>query len=208
MLARPATRFFVVLAIFLGLGSIANAEILTGAAASREAATAARELAKVETLTADFDMMTANGINQGQIYVDRSRQAMRVEFDPPLDDLLLVNGPLTQYFGGDGTAIQTATTGTPLAFLLDPEQALKSSVDVLQVEKRQDDLTIALAETGNKEGGQIILQFTGSGPWRLKQWGMFDQDGKFSQTRLKNVRTGVSIDASRFEAPPRSEKPD
>ena len=113
MLAYRAARLVAVTAFALGLTAAAKAETLEGSAASAEVAKAAEVLSRVQTLTADFDMVTANGINQGQIFVDRSRRAIRVQFDEPLGHLVLVNGPLTQYFGGDGTEIQTATSGTP-----------------------------------------------------------------------------------------------
>lgn len=206
MWARRATRLFAVLAVAAGMSTPAfAAETLKGSAATNEAQAAARQLGKVETLAAEFDMLTVSGLNHGRIFVDRPREAIRVEFDPPLGHLILVNGARTQFFGGEGTEIETATSGTPFAFLMDPVGALGSSVDVLQVTRQDKDVTIAVAERGNKSNGQIILKFKGTGAWRLVEWGMFDKEGGFTQTRLRNVRTGATMDRDLFQAPEREE---
>ena len=199
-------RFLAVLALAAGLSMPAlAAEILKGAAADAEARAAAAHLGKVNTLAAEFDMLSASGLNQGRIFVDRPREAIRVEFDPPLGHLILVNGARTQFFGGEGTEIETATSGTPFAFLMSPVEALDDSVDVLQVTRKDSDVTIAVAERGNRENGQIILMFKGAGAWRLVEWGMFDKEGGFTQTRLRNVQTGAAMDRDLFRAPEREE---
>lgn len=208
MSATAITRIFAVLAICLGVSAGARAETLNGQRAAAEARSAAVQLAEVNTLTADFDMVTAGGINTGKIFIDRQLRVIRVQFAPPMGHLVLVNGPLTQFFGGDGTRIQTATSGTPFAFLMDPEQALINNVDILQVQKQNDDLVIALSERGKKAAGQIILQFRGDGDWRLVEWGMFDKKGGFSQTKLKNVRTNASLDGNLFRAPEQDRSPE
>jgi outer membrane lipoprotein-sorting protein len=206
MWARRATRLIAALAVAAGITTTAAAtDILKGSAATAEAQAAARQLGKVETLAAEFDMLTVSGLNQGRIFVDRPREAIRVEFDPPLGHLILVNGARTQFFGGEGTAVETATSGTPFAFLMNPEEALDSSVDILQVTRQDENVTIAVAERGNKSNGQIILKFKGDGAWRLVEWGMFDKEGGFTQTRLRNVRTGAAMDGALFRAPEREE---
>lgn len=206
MWARRATRFLLVLAAAASLNApVAAAETLNGNAAIAEARAAAQHLGKVETLAAEFDMLTVSGLNHGRIFVDRPREAIRVEFDPPLGHLILVNGARTQFFGGEGTEIETATSGTPFAFLMNPVEALDSSVDVLQVTRQNKDVTIAVAERGNKQNGQIILTFKGAGAWRLVEWGMFDKEGGFTQTRLRNVQTGATMDRALFQAPERED---
>ncbi len=209
MWAHRAARLLAVLAVAAGMSMpAAAAETLTGSAAAAEAEAAARQLGKVQTLTAEFDMLTVSGLNQGRIFVDRPREAIRVEFDPPLGHLILVNGERTRFFGGEGTEIETATSGTPFAFLMNPVDALDKSVDVLQVTRQSEDVTIAVAERGNKSNGQIILRFAGTGAWRLVEWGMFDKEGGFTQTMLRNVRTGTEMNPDLFQAPARERSPE
>lgn len=209
MWTHRAAHLLAFLAVAAGMSvPAATAETLTGSAATAEAEAAARHLGKVETLTAEFDMLTVSGLNQGRIFVDRPREAIRVEFDPPLGHLILVNGARTQFFGGEGTEIETATSGTPFAFLMNPVDALDKGVDVLQVTRQSEDVTIAVAERGNKSNGQIILKFTGEGDWRLVEWGMFDKEGGFTQTRLRNVRTGTAMNRDLFQAPARKQSPE
>lgn len=208
MRTSAATAFLAMLALAVFASSAIKAETLTGAAAKAEAEAAAGRLAAVQTLIADFDVLNERGLNQGRIYVDRQREAIRVEFDPPLNHLVLVNGPRIQFFGGDGTEIETGAAGTPFAFLMDPEAALRDSVEVLQVQKDASRVVIALAERGNTEKGQLILTFEGSGAWRLRQWGMFDDEGRYSQTKLTKVTTNAAIDGGLFRAPERAQRPD
>lgn len=208
MRAFAAYPILAVLALTIGLSVGARAETLTGGAAKAEAEAAAGRLAAVQTLIADFDVLNERGLNQGRIYVDRQREAIRVEFDPPLKHLILVNGQTIQFFGRDGTEIETGTAGTPFAFLMNPQAALRDSVDVLHVEKEGPRVTIALAERGNTKKGQIILTFDGTGPWRLVQWGMFDDEGRYSQTKLTKVTTDAAINGGLFTPPQRAQKPD
>ena len=86
---------------------------------------------------------------------------------------------------------------------MNSEKALRDSVDVLQVQKQGENILIAVAERGNKSAGQIVLQFKGQDDWRLVEWGMFDKNGGFSQTKLKNVRTNADLDGVMFRAPER-----
>lgn len=209
MWSRQAARFAAALILAATVSaSGVSAETLKGNAATAEAKAAAASLDKVETVAAEFDMLSRVGLNQGRIFIDRERQAIRVEFDQPLGHLILVNGGRIQFFGGDGTEIETATAGTPFAFLMDPVAALDNGVDVLQVTRLNQDVTVAVAERDNKANGQIILKFKGSGAWRLVEWGMFDKEGGFTQTRLRNVRTGADIDRNLFRAPQRRGSPE
>lgn len=205
---RAVTRLFAALAVCLGLAGTAWGETLKGAEANAEAQSAAALLGKVETLTADFDMVTPGGVNQGKIFVDRDRKAIRIEFAPPMGHLVLVDGPVTKLYGGDGTRVRTATSGTPFALLMNPEQALVDNIDVLQVQKQGENLVVAVAQRGKKSAGQIILQFRGQSAWRLIEWGMFDKNGGFTQTRLKNVRTNALLDDDLFRAPEEEQSPE
>jgi outer membrane lipoprotein-sorting protein len=205
---RADTRLFAALAVCLGLAGTAWGETLKGAEANAEAQSAAALLGKVETLTADFDMVTPGGVNQGKIFVDRDRKAIRIEFAPPMGHLVLVDGPVMKLYGGDGTRVRTATSGTPFAFLMNPEQALVDDIDVLQVQKQGENLVVAVAQRGKKSAGQIILQFRGQSAWRLIEWGMFDKNGGFTQTRLKNVRTNALLDDDLFRAPEEEQSPE
>ncbi|HKK29462.1 MAG TPA: outer-membrane lipoprotein carrier protein LolA [Alphaproteobacteria bacterium] len=183
------------------LAGTAAAQVIKGSEARALAEQAAARLAGIETLAAHFDLMTPGGINKGEIFLDRRREAIRMEFAEPLDHLVLVNGPLIQFYGGDGTELQMATAETPLAFLMDPEKALRENVEVLQVEKRGGDLYVAVTERNNKEKGQVVLRFAGEGGWRLTEWGTFTDDGGFTQTMLREIETGADLDADLFRAP-------
>ncbi len=67
---------------------------------------------------------------------------------------------------------------------------------------------VAVAERGKKAAGQIILQFKGQAAWRLVEWGVFDRNGGFSQTKLRNVRTNTTLDSALFRAPEQDQSPE
>ncbi|MGY9054192.1 MAG: LolA family protein [Alphaproteobacteria bacterium] len=194
-------RFALTLVVCVGIIAQTQAKELKGAAADAAVQRAVEKMSEVRTLVAGFDMLTPTGINRGQIFIDRTRELMRMQFQPPLNHLLLVNGPITKFFGGNGTQIETATAGTPLGFLMNPAKALRTKVDVLQVDQSGNDLFIALAEKDKLDAGQIILHFKTGGDWELLDWGLRDKEGRFTQTKLRQIETGVRLDDDLFVAP-------
>jgi outer membrane lipoprotein-sorting protein len=198
-----AVRTALAAAILLGIGFAApvGAEVLNGKAADKAVQRQADRIAAVRTLSGKFDILTAGGKKDGKIYFDRDQNAMRMEFEAPLDDVILVEGNRILFYGGDGTQVQTATQGTPLEFLMNPKQALQNKVDVLQVEQRTEGLYVAFAERGNHKGGQVIMRFQDGGDWPLVGWGMYDAKGGFSQTSLTDIETGVELDSKLFRVP-------
>jgi outer membrane lipoprotein-sorting protein len=191
----------LVLAVILGGMSGADARKLKGEAAEEVAREAANYIASIETLAASFDFVTPRGKTPGHLFIDRARQAIRMQFGEPLNHLLLVNGPRVQFFGGEGTVLEIGAEGTPFAFILRPVESLETAVKVLEVEERGDQIFLALAEDGNVEAGQVILKFQREPEWRLLDWGAFDSKGRFTQTVLSKQETGLRLDAALFEPP-------
>ena len=78
---------------------------------------AERVLQRIEVMTADFVFSNVNGANTGRLFVDRAGGRLRMEFDPPMNHLIIANGPRVNYFGGDGTELKVGTQTTPLALI-------------------------------------------------------------------------------------------
>ncbi len=205
-MANKATALclaWIGIAMVLVLSGIKDtkAQVLEGQAADQAVEGAVQNMESVSTLVAGFEMLTGGKAKTGYIFIDRQIRAIRMQFSPPEQHLLLVNGPLTQFFGDDGTELRTATSATPLIFLADPRRAIRDKVEILQVSKKAKDLTIAVAERGNVKDGQVILNFKDGESWRLTNWAMRDGKGNFSMIRLKDVRTNLKIDPALFVAP-------
>ena len=198
---RLAIAVALALALIATGVSAADARKLKGPAAEEIAWEAASYIASIDTLAASFDFVTARGKTPGHLFIDRARQAIRMQFGEPLNHLLLVNGPRVQFFGGEGTVLEIGAEGTPFAFILRPVESLDSAVEVLEVEERGDQIYLALAERGNVEAGQVILKFQREPEWQLLDWGAFDSKGRFTQTVLRQQETGLRLDSALFEPP-------
>ncbi len=181
--------------------SDAEAKVYKGPEAEKIAAEAAAYVGSIQTLATSFEFITPSGKSTGHLFIDRTQAAIRMQFGQPLNHLLLVNGPLTQFFGGDGTNVRTSTAGTPLAFLLYPEKSLANDIRVLEVDERGDSVFVAVAERGNVAAGQAILHFKRQPQWRLVDWGVYDKEGRYTKTVLGPLETGLRLDPALFVAP-------
>lgn len=179
----------------------ADARVVKGQAANAIAAQAAAYVSSITTLATSFKFITPSGRSNGHLFIDRGQEGIRMQFGAPLNHLLLVNGPLTQFFSGSGTNVRTATSGTPLEFLLYPEKSLANNIRVLEVDERGDSVYVAVAERGNEAAGQAILHFKRRPQWRLVDWGVYDKKGNYTQTVLGPLETGLRLDPSLFKAP-------
>ena len=182
-------------------GPQTQARVVKGEAANKIAAAAADYISSIDTLASDFNFVTAKGKSNGHIFMDRGTQSIRMQFGDPLNHLLLVTGPLTKFFGGNGTIVEVATAGTPLSFLLYPKKSLATNIQVLEVDDRGANVFVAVAERDNVAGGQAILHFQREPTWRLIDWGVYDQNGTFSKTVLGIQETGLRLDPALFVAP-------
>jgi outer membrane lipoprotein-sorting protein len=182
-------------------GPQTQARVVKGAAAEKIAAMAADYVSSINTLASDFSFVTVNGKSTGHIFMDRTTQSIRMQFGEPLNHLLLVKGPLTKFFGGEGTVVEVATAGTPLSFLLHPKKSLSTNIQVLEVDERGTSVFVAVAERGNVAAGQAILHFQREPTWRLIDWGVYDAKGRFSKTVLGQQETGLRLDPALFAAP-------
>jgi hypothetical protein len=191
----------VAMALTLGLAPGADARKFKGAEAEKLAAQAAAYMATVNTLTCGFDFINADGRSRGHLFINRELQAIRMQFGAPLNHLLLVKHDQIKFYDSEGRVIETSANGTPLAFLLRPQESLATSLIVLEAEESGDRIFIVMAERGNVAAGQVILQFQRSPKWTLLDWGAFDGKGRFTQTVLGKQETGLRLDAMLFQPP-------
>lgn len=189
------------MALALVLAAPADARKFKGEEAEQLAVAAADYIAGIDTLTADFDFVTASGKTHGHLFVSREVPAIRMQFGAPLNNLLFVTGNEIRVYTKDGRVIETSADGTPLGFLLNPHESLAFNLTVLEGEERGDRVFVVLAERGNVKGGQVILQFQREPEWKLIDWGAFDAKGQYTQTVLGQQEFGLRLDAMLFEPP-------
>ncbi|MGZ0189152.1 MAG: LolA family protein, partial [Alphaproteobacteria bacterium] len=127
---------------------------------------------------------------------------MRMEFDPPLRHLIIANGARTDFIGGDGTVVNTATQSTPLALIFGARPKLSGEVQVLEIATKDNAAFFAVTQRSRPKAGKVILHFIKTQPtWTLHGWGFIDPEGRYTKTILSSQRYDVLLNANLFEAP-------
>jgi outer membrane lipoprotein-sorting protein len=123
---------------------------------------------------------------------------MRFQYDPP-SPLLLVAGHGTVIFH-DSQLDQTTTTAigqTPLGLLLGDTISLSGNVTVTDFQRTPGGLQLTLVRTKTPDEGSLTLQLNAS-PLALVGWSVVDAQGKQTDIRLSDVRSGGSFDQDLF----------
>ena len=189
------------LALALVIAAPADARKFKGEEAEQLAAAAADYVASIDTLTTDFDFVTASGKTHGHLFISREVPAIRMQFGAPLNNLLFVTNNEIRVYTNNGRVVETTAAGTPLGFLLHPRESLANDLTVLEGEERGDRVFVVMAERGNVKAGQVILQFQREPHWKLIDWGAFDATGQYAKTVLGQQEIGLRLDSMLFEPP-------
>jgi len=163
---------------------------------------AERVLQRIDAMTADFMFSNPAGRNTGRLFVDRDGGRMRMEFDPPMNHLVVANGPRVDFIGGDGTVVNAGTQSTPLALIFGEDPKLSGDIEVLEIKAKGSDAYFAVRQKARPDDGTVILQYDRSAPgWALVGWGMIDGEGRYTRTALSNIRHGADLPDALFIAP-------
>lgn len=163
---------------------------------------AERVLQRIDAMAADFTFSNPAGRNTGRLFVDRTGGRMRMEFDAPMNHLLIANGPRVDFLGGDGTVVNAGTQSTPLALIFGEDPTLSGDIEVMEIKAQGDDAFFAVRQKARPDDGAVILQYDRSAPgWALTGWGMVDDAGRYTRTTLSNIRYGVDLPDALFIAP-------
>jgi outer membrane lipoprotein-sorting protein len=163
---------------------------------------AEQALRQIGVMQADFTFQNIGQFNTGRLFVDRLGGKMRMEFDSPLNHLIIANGARVDFRGGDGTVVNTATQSTPLGLVFGREAKLSGDVQVLEIAAKGQNAYIAVGQRSKPKQGKVILHFLQTSPtWTLYGWGFIDPKGRYTKTILQNVRHGGELSWTLFEAP-------
>ena len=163
---------------------------------------AEQALQQINVMQADFTFQNVAQFNTGRLFVDRLGGKMRMEFDSPLNHLIIANGARVDFIGGNGTVVNTSTQSTPLGLIFGRTARLSNDVKVLEIAAKGQNAYIAVGQRSKPKQGKVILHFLQTSPtWTLHGWGFIDPEGRYTKTILKNVRHGGELSWTLFEAP-------
>lgn len=163
---------------------------------------AERALQQITVMQADFTFQNIAQFNTGRLFIDRLGGKMRMEFDSPLNHLIIANGPRVDFIGGNGTVVNTSTQSTPLGLIFGRDARLSGDVKVLEIAAKGQNAYIAVGQKSKPKQGKVILHFLQTSPtWTLHGWGFIDPEGRYTKTILQNVRHGGELSWTLFEAP-------
>ena len=159
----------------------------------------------ISTLKANLQQKNPDGtVWQGRLFLSRMGKGtygkLRLEYTPPAKDLIIVDGrDLVHY---DTTTNETNTysvSTTPAAFLLKKNLHFKDdfSVKDSKIEASQGTLTFVKKE--DEEGLSVSLVFQIKPFLMLKEWIVYDAQGKTTHVFLSNVEIGTTLKESLFD---------
>jgi outer membrane lipoprotein-sorting protein len=155
----------------------------------------------ITTLAADFRQQSAadGALATGKLFIDRTRGAMRFDYDPPSKLLLVAPGDWRLIFY-DGSIQQVNViplAETPLGFLLEDEVRLEGEVAVEGVRETEAEVDLALVRTDAPDQGRVVLTLARR-PIELRRWSVVDAQGLTTRIELTSLRTGVPLDRGLF----------
>jgi outer membrane lipoprotein-sorting protein len=154
----------------------------------------------IRTLEADFRQLAPDGgVATGKLFIDRNREALRFDYDPPSKILLVAPGDWRLiFYDGSIQQVNVIPIGeTPIGFLLDEQVDLAGDVSVQSVAERQSEVDLTLVRTDEPDQGKVMLTLARD-PMRLMRWSVTDAQGLTTQIELSQVRTGGDLDRSLF----------
>jgi outer membrane lipoprotein-sorting protein len=211
-LRRPTRRCFLAAAGgFAAFSLAAGLPIPARSATPSPASLSAQDLADIErieqyinaisTLRANFQQYSnQSGLASGRIYLRRPGR-LRVEYDPPVQALIVADGLVVTYYDGELDQVTQAPIGSsPLWFLLRDEVSFSDGVSVSQLERAPGVLRISAFEEDDPEAGQVTLVFADQ-PLQLKQWSIVDAQGVEVRVGLQGVNLGGALANELFTTP-------
>lgn len=196
--AAPTRRGFAGLALALAAWRPAHAALTPGQDAWVNSVEA--YLNGITTLAAGFRQSAADGAAAtGKLFIDRTRGAMRFDYDPPSKLLLVAPGDWRLIFY-DGSIQQVNViplAETPLGFLLEDEVRLEGDVAVESVREGAAEVELALLRTDAPDQGRVVLTMARR-PIELRRWSVIDAQGLTTRIELTGLRTGVPLERDLF----------
>jgi len=158
-----------------------------------------RYLNGIDTATAAFTQLNADGtISTGRLWIHRPGR-VRFEYDPPDRSLVLASGGQVAVFDAKSNQppAQYPLRRTPLSLILDENVDLTRARMVTDVAEDGPSTIVTAQDPETPEAGSIRLVFTAD-PVELRQWVIRDEGGGETTVILNGFETGVRVPPSQF----------
>ncbi len=162
----------------------------------------------LDSLKADFVQRGPTGaIARGTMYLERPGKA-RFEYEPSVPVLIVADGDVLHFIDYEvGQVTPLPVKETPLALLLEPTEALRQRIDILDAGPGPVAGTIALAVRDPKhpEYGVLTLYFerqakpeggedeATSGKLSLQGWQILDGQGQITEISLTDQAVNIAL---------------
>lgn len=159
----------------------------------------------LKTYQATIDQTNNNNTTQkGRFYMHRDGKKtfgkMRIEYDKPVKDLMVVDG--RDFYFYDGQAKETNSydiDSTPAAFLLRRKINLNGDLKIIDKAEDGNELGLKIIRAGDESGAALILKFSTKPIFKLNGWAVIDGQGLMTRVHLSDVKIGVNLDSNLFE---------
>jgi outer membrane lipoprotein-sorting protein len=158
----------------------------------------------LKSISADFlQMDDQGGMTRGTIAIKRPGK-MRVNYAPPSHDFIVADGDFVHMWDGSLKSQTNVPEDSSLAnFILRKNISLSGGVTVTKFQRFPNKLEITLVQTDDPGLGRLTLIFEDH-PLLLRQWKVFDAQGRTTGVNLENERSGVEFPHDTFNFVPPS----
>lgn len=207
-IARTYFRSWVLLVVLAVLvtGARPAAALELDSAAKADIARIEDYLNRLDTLQARFLQFSSNGdYAGGQIFIWRPGR-MRIEYDPPVPVLIVVDGTWLIYHDRKLEQVSHVLLSSTLAGILvaDDISLLSEELEVTGFENSANVLRVTLVKAEDPLEGSLTLVFSDN-PLVLKKWHITDAQGITTTVSLLDTQFGLPLNPElfRFKAPPK-----
>ncbi|MBW8309000.1 MAG: outer membrane lipoprotein carrier protein LolA [Candidatus Paracaedibacteraceae bacterium] len=159
----------------------------------------------IKTYRARILQTNNNGsIQKGWFYMERGGKKqfgkMRIEYEAPIKDLMIVDG--REFIFYDGQAKEKNTydiDATPAAFLLRRKIDLHNDLKIVDKAVDGNELGLKVIRSGDESGAALVLKFSTSPIFKLNGWAVIDPQGLMTRVHLEEVNIGMNLDANLFK---------
>ncbi|MEL6365897.1 MAG: outer membrane lipoprotein carrier protein LolA [Pseudomonadota bacterium] len=154
----------------------------------------------IETLQATFSQFSSSGGSATGVVKLKRPGLMRFTYDPPATLNIVANDGLVYV---EDTELETTDSyplrETPLKFLL-RRKVRTGDLRLIEVDRSPDLVSIGLTSTETELEGSISLVFNAP-ELELRQWVVYEPDGRSTYVVLRDIRRDIDIPNREFRAP-------
>ncbi len=188
----------IVLLPILALAASVNASAALSAKDQADLARVSAYLNSITSMQAGFVQVGPNGeLDQGLVFAKKPGR-MRFEYAPPSPYLIVSDG---QTIAVSNSQLRTMDRypllENPLSVILKEGIDLARDANVVAIDRQQGTLRITARQDSGPLKGQVTLIFADPAI-ELRQWIITDAQGLQTMIALKDMKTQVQIDPSKF----------